>query len=103
MNLVKKREELIELLNGYLKGDVSCEQLQEFAWNIVDKFSSKNPSELPPQQPFEKEFWYSVWQIIHLADEEHERGGLTRRELVKALSYLKNESKLPNNYIGIRP
>lgn len=103
MNLFTKKEELIELINSYLNDNASCRELQEFAWEIIDNFSSKDTSELPTQQPFEREFWFSIWQITHLADEEHEQDGLTKKELTKALSYLKNESKLPNNYFGERP
>jgi len=103
MNLIKKKEGLIELLNGYIAGNIPCLQLQSFAWEVIDYFSSSDILELPIRQPWEREFWFSIWQITHLADHEHEKNGLTKRELEKALSYLKGETQMPSSYIGERP
>ena len=51
----------------------------------------------------EKEFWFSIWQIIHLADYEHEQDGVTKKELTKALNFLEHIEEIPMNCIGERP
>jgi len=77
--------------------------LQRFSWEIIEYFSKKEITELPPFQDFEKEFWYAIWQIQHLADEEHEKEGLTRKIFIDALDYLQKKKRIPEVYIGMRP
>ena len=48
---------------------------------------------MPEPQDFEKELWYAIWEIQHLADEAHEEEEVTRKTLVEALDYLKKIKK----------
>ena len=103
MNLSEKKDELIQLISGYLGNEVSLEQLQKFSWEIVGYFSKRKKNELPPHQDFEKEFWYTLWQVQHLADEQHEKEGITKKVLMDALDYLQKKKRLPQDFIGKRP
>lgn len=102
MNLIEKKNELIKLISKYLNNQATLGELQEFAWEIIEYFSNKK-NELPARQDFEKEFWYTIWQIQHLADEAHEKKGITKQVFVDALDYLKKNKKIPATYIGLRP
>lgn len=103
MDLIKKKHELIILISKYLENEASLEDLQKFSWEMIDYFGKNKKSELPPYQSFEKEFWYTIWQIQHLADEEHEKEGITKRVLQEALEFLKENKKFPNIFTGTRP
>jgi hypothetical protein len=103
MNLVEKKNELIKLISDYLEGSTSLENLQKFSWEMIEYFSKSKKTELPPYQHFEKEFWYAIWQIQHLADEEHEREDIIRKIFLDALDYLKKNKKMPKDFIGMRP
>ena len=63
----------------------------------------KDKSELPSTYDFEKEFWYAIWEINHLADKEHEKDDTTDRELKKSLDYLTHPKKMPSNLGGTQP
>lgn len=103
MNLETKKLELISLLHKYLDKNISYEKLSDFAWDVVDSFSNKKKQSVLKQETFEKEFWFSIWQIIHLADYEHEQDGVTKKELTKALNFLEHIEEIPMNCIGERP
>jgi len=103
MNLFEKKAELIKFISKYLENKSSVENLQKFSWEIIDYFSKTKKDELPPYEDFEREFWYTIWQIQHLVDEEHEKEGVTKKNLLDALDYLKKRKKMPENFIGLRP
>jgi hypothetical protein len=103
MNLDKKKKELIKLISEYLNNQNSLENLQKFSWDMIEYFSKNKKNELPPYQDFEKVFWYTIWQIQHVADEEHEKEGITKKILSDALDYLENKKSMPENFIGLRP
>jgi hypothetical protein len=103
MNLSTKRIELIKIIFKYLDNKCDLETLQDFSWEIIEYFNRTNKLELPPYQEFEKEFWYTIWQIQHLADNEHESEGFTKKILAEALEYLQKKKKIPDNFVGIRP
>jgi hypothetical protein len=103
MDLIEKKNELIELITKYLEKNVSTEQLQTFSWSVINYFSKYKKDQLPQYQKFEKEFWYAIWEIQHLADEEHENEGVTIRILKEALEFLKESKKIPDEYAGRRP
>ncbi|MGE5196270.1 MAG: hypothetical protein ACM3JI_02945 [Anaerolineae bacterium] len=103
MNLVEKKKELIGLIMKFLKKRISLKDIQKFSWEMIEYFNKTKKTELPPYQDFEKELWYTIWQIQHLADEEHEREGVTRKILSDALDYLQKKKKFPENFIGKRP
>lgn len=100
VGLLEKKNELIYLILKYLNNEKTLQNLQEFAWETIEFF---NKSELSPCQEFEKEFWYAIWQIQHLSDEEHEKDGVTQKALSDALDYLENKKSIPENFIGRRP
>lgn len=102
MNLLEKRKELINLLERYKDKRSSLMDLQKFAEEILDFFSDRK-NKLPSKQKFEKEFWYAIWQIQHLADKNHEKEGVTLRELSNALDFLVGNKTIPSSYIGDRP
>ncbi len=103
MDLKVKRNELIKLLMDYFSNKSSLTELQIFSSDIIDYFADEKKNKLPSYQDFEKEFWYAIWQIQHLADIEHEREGVTARELSKALDYLVGKKKIPESFVGKRP
>lgn len=103
MDLKAKFNELLQLLIGFIAGRVSCVDLQLFAWEVIDYFTDTPPGELPAEEKFERAFWYAIWQIQHLCDDEHEDEGVTKRELEKALAYMKGEAKMPEECVGRRP
>jgi len=94
---------LIELLTQYARGEISFEPLQHFSWAMIDYFNKHNEEDLPPISDFEKEFWYAIWEIQYLADEDHEKEGVTQKTLLEALAYLNGTKKIPLNFIGTRP
>ena len=102
MDILKKKQELINLISGYLDNRVTSDDLRKFSWEMIH-FFSKNKSELPPYQDFENEFWYTIWQIQHLVDAEHEKENVTNKILLDALDYLKSKKKMPVTFIGKRP
>lgn len=103
MNLKKERLALIHLLRLYLNNQISYQPLYEFAWRVIDYFT-KNKSEVSSlEQEAEKVFWYAIWQIQHLADEDHSNEGITRRNLADVLSYLIKDKPLPEDCFGRRP
>ena len=63
---------LISQLEGYLNGTVSLKVMRDFSWNMIEYFSKCKKTDLPVPQDFEKELWYAIWEIQHLADEAHE-------------------------------
>jgi hypothetical protein len=103
MNLTAKKNELMTLISKYLKNQADLESLLQFSWEIIDYFSKGKKSELPCYQNFEKEFWYAIWQIQHLADEEHEKVGITDKILLEALEFLEKKKKIPDAFTGTRP
>ncbi len=103
MKLSDKKTELINLILMCLDNKCTLESLQEFAWEIIDYFNTTKKTALPPYQDFEKEFWYTIWQIQHLADQEHEKEGITIKILIGALEYLQKKKKIPDSFVSRRP
>ncbi|VAW82585.1 hypothetical protein MNBD_GAMMA13-286 [hydrothermal vent metagenome] len=103
MNLSKKYQELIMLLTQFINGTLDADVLQKFVWEVIDYFSSTEQIDLPPVEEFEKVFWYVVWEVQHLATDDHLEDGVAQRELKDALAFLKGEQNLPEECIGRRP
>jgi hypothetical protein len=103
MNLSNKKKDLMNLVSKYINNECSLDELNNFSWEVIGYFNGANKTKLPPCQDNENEFWYTIWEIQHLADSEHEKDGTTKRVLSEALSYLKKERPLPRNYKGNRP
>jgi len=79
------REELVEKLDAYLSGQIDHETIQSYAWFLSDS-APKEPSVI------EKDFWSSVFSIIHLADDKHWKGGSTQRDLGELLNQLRGSN-----------
>ncbi|MCF6355739.1 MAG: hypothetical protein L3J26_11670 [Candidatus Polarisedimenticolaceae bacterium] len=103
MNLPEKYQELIMLLTKFLSGALAADVLQKFVWEVIDFFSTTEKRDLPPLEEFEKVFWYVIWEIQHLATEDHLEDGSARQVLEEALTFLKGDRDLPEEYIGRRP
>ena len=103
MNLFEAKSSLMNYMERYLNGEISLESIRDFAWSVIEWFSNDPKARLSVSCDFEKEVWYAIWEIQHLADENHEEEGVTKRTLSEALDYLKNKSKIPENYEGRRP
>jgi len=71
MNLKEEKKHLIDLLKNYLNGNIKLEVLKDFTWEIIEYFSDKN-KEFPSWNNYENVFWYAIWQIQHLAEENEE-------------------------------
>jgi hypothetical protein len=102
MELENKKNELLNLIEKYLKFQVSVEQLYEYSWQVIDYFE-KNKNILPPALDNERIFWYAIWQLQHLCDKEHEKDGTLKNALMDIVAYLKNQKNLPKYYEGKRP
>ena len=103
MNFHKKRKEFINLIQLFLVKKKTIKDLQDFAWELIDRFSNINDLSIPPFEEIETALWYAVWQIQHLADEEHMKDGTLERELKTSLSYLLNQTSMPVGVYGLRP
>ena len=103
MEIESSKKELIGLITAYLSSEVAVEQLQEFAWKVIDYFSFAEEKDLSLEVDGEKEFWYAIWLMQHVADEEHEKNGITKRSLKDALDYLKKIQEIPITFKGERP
>lgn len=103
MNLEEKRQEFVALLSDFLNDAVSVDVLQEFVWDVINYFSTTPKRDLPPSAEFEKTFWYVIWQVQHLATEDHLSDGSAFPELKEALEYLQGGKDLPDEYVGRRP
>lgn len=93
MNFNDKKLELASLIQLFLKNKKSIQDLQSYAWNSIDEFYENN----------EKVFWYAIWQIQHLASEDHLKDGTLKRELEETLKYLLNQEPFPRSFTGEYP
>ena len=103
MNLEEKVRELVLVLSGFLNGSVQVDKLQTFVWEVIEYFTSTPKDALPPLADFENVFWYAIWQIQHLATDDHVADGTACRELAEVLEYLQGQKELPKDYFGRRP
>jgi hypothetical protein len=103
MNIQEKLQELIELLLGFFAGTHSADNLQDFAWEVIDFYSRSPRESLPPINGDENVFWYAVWQIQHLATEDHLSDGSATADLTAVLKYLRGDEELPKEFFGSRP
>jgi hypothetical protein len=102
MDIREKINELIFLIKKYFQGEIDISYLDDFSWEVIKYFSQKNIS-YPPEVEGEREFWYAIWLIQHLGDEEHEKEGVTAKNLKEALEFLEKKQNFPADYIGKRP
>lgn len=102
MNLEKKRDELIDLLEKFLTSPMTeHRKIYGFAWAVIEDWSKiKNP---PEPEEFENVFWAAIWTIQHLCDEEHIRDGITLKEVRPYLNWLKGVERPPADVVGKRP
>ena len=103
MNLRKKKDELSNLISSFLTDEANIQELQDFAWTIIDYFSEKPPEQLPPLEDFENVFWHAIWQVQHLCSEDHVKDGSANRGLKETLNYLNFHKPLPKDFFGKRP
>lgn len=103
MNMKFQRDRLVDLIVKFLKGKVSHDTLSTFSWDIIEYFTETPENKLPPKNPGEEVFWYAIWQIQHLSDEEHTSVGSCRSQMENILDYLRMEKPLPSDYWGKRP
>ncbi len=96
MDLQEKFQELLLLLTGFVSDQKSGEELQSFAWEMIEYFTDTPSNELPAEEEFEKVFWHAIWKIQHLCDDFHQDEGITKRELSKVLAYMKGEAEIPH-------
>ena len=101
IDLREQLRKLITLIHGYVSEKVSAHELNAFAWENIDCFSSTAPQSAPRECEFEPEFWYAIWQIQHLAGERDEV--LTRKEMERTLAFLEGREPLPDYFRGHRP
>lgn len=102
MNYKNKRREVINVIECFFDNQKTIEQLQGYAWSVIDEFSRKN--EVDDSMGIDgKVFWFAIWQIQHLANEEHFKDGTLTRELKKTLEYLLNPISMPPDTYGLPP
>ena len=103
MNIAKKTNQLISLLDKFLKGKITSDTLVAFVWEIIDFFTETPKNDLPPEVPIENIFWYAVWEIQHLSDDEHMSNESCQSQMRDILAYLRRDKQLPSKYRGKRP
>lgn len=103
MDINKKKKELIQIISLFLSHKKSLQDLQGFAWDVIDWFVEHRNDTLPTVQENEGVFWYVIWQMQHLANKEHENDGTLLRELRNSLDYLLNRLPCPKEKFGTRP
>lgn len=103
MNIKEKKQEVINLIDSFLKNKKTIQDLYDFSWKVIDEFSNLTDQETPIYEETEKSFWFAIWQIQHLADEEHMKDGTLKRELKVVLKYLLNQKSMPPGIYGLRP
>lgn len=103
MDLRTKRDELINLIRLFLDKKKTVKELRDFSWEMIDQFSNINEKNIPPFEEIENVLWFAVWQLQHLADEEHMNDGTLERELKTTLGYLLNQIPMPADAYGLRP
>jgi hypothetical protein len=103
VNIINKTNQLIFLLDKFLKGKATSDDLNAFVWEVIDYFSDTPKNELPPELSEERIFWYAVWEIQHLNDDDHMSSESCRSQMKDILSYLQRDKELPSNFSGKRP
>lgn len=98
----KYKDEIICLIECFLAGKKTIQELQDCAWNVIDELSKENTTDASKDID-SKVFWFAIWQIQHLASEEHLQDGTLQRELKKTLKYLLNPTSMPANTYGLPP
>ena len=97
-----KTLEVSNLIKDFLNKNKKLYVLQEYAWKNIDEYLARNQIEeiIDADTPV---FWFAIWQLHHLADEEHLRDGTLERNLKQTLQYLLNQSPMPPNAYGLPP
>ena len=103
MDFNKKKGEAAKVIQLFLDKKATLQELQEYSWKIIDEFSNKNEENIPVHQEEESVFWFAIWQLQHLAGEEHLKDGTLERELRITLKYLLNQIPMPVGTYGLRP
>ena len=79
MNLNDRKSELASLIDLFLKNKKSIQALQAYAWHVIDEFSDSEIAKSSKCEIGENVFWYAIWQVQHLASEDHLRDATLKR------------------------
>ena len=71
MDLVKKKYELIDMLENLLFSKITAVEISTFVWDIIDYYTDLKKEITLPVSIDEQIFWYAIWQIQHFADDNH--------------------------------
>ena len=93
---------LISKIKSYLDAKITHQDMREFVDKIFDDWDNLQCDKTIDEVKGESSFWYALWTIQHLADEEHWKDGITKPELIKCLGFIE-KGHLPDGYIGRRP
>lgn len=102
MDYKKKKTEVSNIINLYFKGKKTLKELQDYSWKIIDEYYGNEQTNTPAGEA-ESIFWFAIWQIQHLASEDHKRDGTLERELKLTLEYLQNQKPIPSDIYGLPP
>lgn len=102
MDFKKKKVELTNIIQLYLKNEKKLQELQDYSWEVIDEFSDKDQTDTAADEA-QSAFWFAIWQIQHLASEEHKKDGTLERELKLTLEYLQNQRPMPPGTYGLPP
>lgn len=102
MNYKKKRKEASKVIEHYLSKKKTMQELYDYSWKEIYEFSSENQHEQLMNEDGSV-FWFAIWQIQHLASEEHFKDGSLKRELKQTLKYLLDQTPLPQGVYGLPP
>ena len=98
----EKKPELIQLVESYLKGLVTLNDIANYAWRVIDAWDDIGDiSKSEPYAKGEKAFWAIIWAAPHLAGEEPEC--LARQEITDLLQIFKEKGNLPKGVDARRP
>lgn len=103
MNVKKETKSLKSIITLYLLGEASLSDLNLFAWSKIDYYTTHKEPLSFSEEKEEGPFWYAIWQIQHLGDEDHESDGTLKKELLSILEFIDNEKLLSKIHYGKRP
>ena len=91
-------------LKIYLKQEWTHNEMRNYLWKIIDEWNQiPDADKQVPISSKEQMIWFVVWNIIHIADEEHWNDGITGNEIKNCIDFLEMKQEFPKDYLARRP
>jgi len=95
-------QHLADLVETALESDQAESQLRDHVWDVIELFTNTPREDHPPLGRTEEVFWFVIWQLQHLLDDDFAPGA-REAQLRELVSYLRGERPLPHGCRGRRP